>query len=182
MAVIRIQRIFRKDRCKIEKYILKTLKDLRINKNIKRLDVLLDKKLKDDVQIDFKQIKKGYVKLKVGKNKIDKKIIYHEFGHVYDAIYNNISFYNYKISPKKDLLCGLILNISLDGRLEKLGFPHISKKERLSHLRIFMRLWNNKYKEKFTKKELIALFEKYWGREFHSSKEILDIYEKIRKG
>ena len=100
---------------------------------------------------------------------------------MYDAIYNNIFIYNLKLSRKQNLLCGLILNLSLDGRLEKMKLPHISKKERFLDLMRFMKMWNKRYKEKFTKKELIKIFKKFLGRKIKSSQQLLEIYEKTIK-
>jgi len=155
---------------------------LKIKNYVRLVYVTLSKKLKDDVEVNYKSVNKGFIKIKIGnKCKLNKKIIFHELGHVYDAIYNNIFVYDLKLSRKQNLLCGLILNLSLDGRLEKMKLPHISKRERFLDLMRFMKIWNKKYKEKFTKKDLTKIFKKFWGKKIRSSKELLEIYEKIIK-
>jgi hypothetical protein len=182
MVIFKISKKLKKQERLIKKYLEEAIEKLRIKNYIKSISVTLSKKLKDDIEVDYKNIKKGYVKIKIGnKCKLNRKIIYHEMGHVYDAIYNNIFVYSLKLSRKQNLLCGLILNLSLDGRLEKMKLPHISKRERFLDLTRFMKIWNKKYKEKFTRKELVRIFENFWGKKIRSSEELLEIYEKIIK-
>ena len=168
MKIIFSREFNEKERQKISKIIYKVLQDLRLYKKISKIYLNTDIRLKNDVNIDYSKIKKGFVKISFGKlikKRHDKNILYHEIGHVHDIFYNKIIF-NKKIKKlPRDLqmLAGLILNFSLDGRLAKSRLPHISYRERKNSLNSVEFLSDKQ------KKELLY----YWGKRFTSSSEVI---------
>lgn len=51
-----------------------------------------------------------------------------------------------------------------------MGFPHISKNQRLKLAKNFLRKYYNK---KFDEKELRKLIDKLWGKKFNSTNEVI---------
>jgi len=148
-------------RLKNKKYVEKTIKEalrsFNIEKKIRTVIIKRSKKLcKDDTEVDYSRINIGKVSILLGKKtKITKKLIFHELGHVWDAIEHGLNFSNIKLTKKQQALGGIIINLSLDGRLEKMKLPHYSKKERYK----FFSYGNKKFKLGLTKRD----FLKMWG-------------------
>ncbi len=162
---------------KIKKLLIMATKDLLLENKIKRIDIGIKKELGKDVDINFDSVENGFIIIYFGNESaknIDKNIIYHELGHAHDYIWNNIHFGKeiYSMSKKLQILLGVILNLSLDGRLEKKGLPHISKQEREELL---------KSHELFKDYEKRKLIMSYWGVEFKSSEALLTESKKMIK-
>lgn len=140
----------------VKRIIKEVLDTFEIENKIKVLKIRINKKLKNDINVDYSKLGDGEVTIEFGsKNKITKKSIYHELGHVWDAIKNNLDFSKIKLNKKQQLIGGIVVNLSLDGRLEKLGLPHYSKNHRLSDFNRISRKFNLEIK----KDKLI----KFWG-------------------
>jgi len=150
-------------------YITKTIKEtltaFEIENRIKILKIRINKKLKNDINVDYSKLRGGEVTIEFGsKNKITRKSIYHELGHVWDAIKNNLDFSRIKLTKKQQLIGGIIINLSLDGRLKRLGFPYYSKKTRLKEF--------NNINKKFNLGIKMNEMERLWGIELDIKKTI----------
>lgn len=155
----------------IDEIIEKALKDFKIENKIKVLEINIKKELKNDINVDYSELKSGKVKIEFGrKNNITRKSIYHELGHVWDAIKNELDFSKIRLNKKQQLIGGIIVNLSLDGRLEKLGFPHYSKRQRVSDFGKISKKFNLEIK----KDKLI----KFWGIKLSRNKT-LDLIKQL---
>ena len=76
------------------------------------------------------------------------------------------------MNEKEQVIGGIILNLSLDGRIAKMRLPHYSKKERIGAFMEGVR----KYKIKLTKPEL----NRFWGARF-TKHEIISLVKQIAK-
>ncbi len=146
--------------CRNKTYILRTiksaLKSFKIREKIKTVILERDNKLGNDVNVDYSCWKQGKIVISFGRNyKITRRLIFHELGHAWDAVYNSLDFSKEKLSKRQQIVGGIIVNLSLDGRLEKKGLPHISKTERYK----FFTNGNKKFSLDFAKKD----FTKLWG-------------------
>lgn len=167
--------IVQAERHRISKIIEKAVRDIGLEKDVFTIDLKISKSLKDNADVDYKNLKEGKISLLIGNRlvkKLDKNLIYHELFHVWDRLYARIRFKR-KIKKESKLLrdlIGEIINFSIDGRLEKMGFPHISKNQRLKLAKNFLRKYYNK---KFDEKELRKLIDKLWGKKFNSTNEVI---------
>ncbi len=146
--------------CRNKAYIVRTiniaLESFKIKEKIKTVILERDNKLGNDVNADYSNLKSGKVIISFGRKiRITRKNIFHELGHVWDAIENGLDFSKEKLSKRQQIMGGVIVNLSLDGRLEKKGLPHISKTERYR----FFTHANKKFNLGFASKD----FAKLWG-------------------
>jgi len=147
-----------KNRNRISNIVKETLSAFKIGNKIKTLTIKIDKRLKDDINVDYSKLKNCRVTIAFGsKRSITRKSIFHELGHVWDAVKNSLDLSKIKLTKKQQIIGGLVVNLSLDGRLEKMGLPHYSKTQRLKDFyfinkkfnlglknNIFLKLWGSK--------------------------------------
>jgi hypothetical protein len=163
------------ERRRISKIIEKAVVNIGLEKDVFTIDLKISKSLKDNADVNYKNLKEGRISLLIGNRlvkKVDKNLIYHEIFHVWDRLYSRIKFgKKIKKEPKlvRDLI-GEIINMSIDGRLEKKGLPHIAKNQRLKLEKIFLR---KHYNKKFDEKEIKKLMNKIWGKKFSSADEVI---------
>lgn len=147
------------------------LESFKIKEKVKTLILERGNKLGNDVNVDYSNLKSGKVIISFGKGrKITRKIIFHELGHVWDAVRNGLDFSKEKLSKRQQIIGGIIVNLSLDGRLEKKGLPHISKSERYK----FFTHANKKFNLGFSKND----FAKLWGTKLKKKEVIKSIRNK----
>ncbi len=163
-----------RNKANIIKVIRDALNSFHIKEKIKSITIKEDKRIGNDINVDYSMMKSGRVIISFGKGtKITRKIIFHELGHVWDAVYNGLDFSREKLSEKQQNIGGIIVNLSLDGRLEKMGLSHVSKTERFRLFRQvnkklnleltendFSRLWGAHLK----KKEVIKILNRYTAK------------------
>lgn len=161
---------------------LKTaLEKLKLSRNVKKIYLKIDDSLGKDANVNYEKIGEGKLILSFGPRvNINKKLIYHELAHVYDAIFNKIIFDKKIFRERKVIqeLMGLILNLSVDGRLEKMKLPHFSKSERLKDV---VKLFK-KRKLSLNAREFI---DQTWGKKYTNSEEVkqetLKFYKKLKR-
>ncbi len=116
--------------------IKNALESFKIKEKIKTIIIKRDKRIGNDINADYSKLDSGKIVISFGRNKrITKKSIFHELGHVWDAIKKDLDFSHNKFSRKQHRIGGMIINLSLDGRLERMGLPHYSKTERFNLFR-----------------------------------------------
>jgi len=170
-----IKKIPKQKRQKIYGKIKNAVRNLGLENNISFINLKISKVLHDNADVDYKNLKNGKISLIIGTeliNHLSDQIIHHELFHVKDHLYSRISFgKNIKKESKlmRDLI-GEIINLSIDGRLEKMNLPRISKHKRLKIMKNFLRKYYNK---KFEEKELKKLFDKIWSKKFSSANEVV---------
>ncbi len=161
--------------CKNEAYVIKAVRNalnsFQIKEKIKTLIIERDKRIGNDINVDYSMLKSGKIIISFGRRmKITRKSIFHELGHAWDAIENGLDFSHDKFSRKQHNIGGMIVNLSLDGRLEKMCLPHVSKTERFKlfkhvnkkfNLGIsennFLKLWGAHLK----KKDVMKILNRY---------------------
>lgn len=146
--------------CRNKAHIVRTVKSalesFKIKEKIKTLIIERDNKIGNDVNADYSDLKSGKVIISFGRKiRITRRLAFHELGHVRDAIDNGLDFSKERFSKRRQIAGGIIVNLSLDGRLERMGLPHIPKAERY---RFFMQT-NKKLNLGFAKND----FAKLWG-------------------
>jgi len=153
----------------ISNIVKEALDTFEMENKIEILTIKIDKRLKDDINVDYSKLKNHRIIIDFGsKRSITKKSIFHELGHVWDAIKNNLDLSKVKLTKKQQIIGGFVVNLSLDGRLEKMGFPHYSKTQRLKDFyfinkkfnlglksEVFLKLWGLK----LTKEKTMNLIE-----------------------
>lgn len=144
------------NRAYADRTIKSALNSFHIKEKIKTIILERDNKLGGDINVDYSGLKSGKIIISFGKaKKITRKIIFHELGHVWDAVHNGLDFSREKFSKRQQIIGSIIVNLSLDGRLEKMGLPHISKSEGYG----FFKYANRKFNLGFSDKD----FKKFWG-------------------
>lgn len=162
--------------CRNKAYIIKAIRNalssFHIKEKIKSITIKKDKRIGNDINVDYSMLKSGRITISFGKNmKITRKSIFHELGHVWDAVENGLDFSHDTFSEKQQRIGGMIVNLSLDGRLEKMGLPHFSKAERF---RLFKDV-NNKFSLGLAEDD----FPKLWGAEL-KKKDVMKILNKYK--
>ncbi len=143
-----------------------------IKKKIKTLIIKRDKRIGNDINVDYSKLDSGKIVISFGRNKkVTKKFIFHELGHAWDAIKNDLDFSHNKFSRKQQNIGGMIVNLSLDGRLEKKGLPHVSKTERF---RLFKQV-NKKFNLGLARSD----FSKLWGADL-KKKNVIKILNRYK--
>lgn len=162
--------------CRNKAHIVRTVKNalesFKIKEKVKSLILERNNKLGNDVNVDYSNLKSGKVIISFGRKiRITRRLMFHELGHVWDAIKNGLDFSKEKFSKKQQIIGGVIVNLSLDGRLEKNGLPHISKTERYK----FFTHANKKFNLGFAKND----FAKLWGAKL-KKKEVKSYLKNIK--
>lgn len=146
--------------CRNKAHIVRTVKSalesFKIKEKIRIIMLERDNKLGNDVNVDYSDLKSGKVIISFGRKiRITRRLMFHELGHVWDAIENGLDFSKEKLSKRQQIIGGVIVNLSLDGRLEKKGLSHVSKAERYK----FFTHANKEFNLGFAKED----FQKLWG-------------------
>ncbi len=162
--------------CRNKSYIVGTvnnaLKSFKIKEKIKTLILERDKRIGNDINVDYSMLKSGKIIISFGNGKrITKVSIFHELGHAWDAIKNGLDFSHDIFSKRQHRIGGMIVNLSLDGRLEKMGLPHFSKTERF---KLFVHV-NKKFNLGLAKED----FSKLWGADL-KKKEVMKILNRYK--
>ncbi len=162
-----------KNKSYINKIILDALKSFNIEVKIKTVIIKKDNRLCDDIEVDYSTLKSGKITILFGQNnKITRKSIFHEIGHVWDAVENGLDFSDdKKFSKRQQVIGGIIINLSLDGRLEKMKLPHYTRRERLK----FFNYANKKFNLGLNKND----FLKIWGANL-KKKDIINMIKKYK--
>lgn len=160
--------------CRNKAYIIRIIKSalelFNIKKKIKTLILERDDKIGDDVNMNYSCWKQGKIVISFGRNyKITRRLIFHELGHAWDAVYNDLDFSKEKLSKRQQIIGGIIVNLSLDGRLEKKDLPHISKTDRYR----FFTHTNKKFNIGLAKND----FFRFWGANL-KKKDVMKILNK----
>ncbi|TRZ55591.1 glycosyltransferase family 2 protein [archaeon] len=158
--------------CRNKVHIARTIKSALESFKIKEKIIVLerDSKLGNDINVDYSDLKSGKVIISFGrKRRITRRLIFHELGHTWDAIENGLDFSKDKFSKRQQIIGGIIVNLSLDGRLEKKGLSHISRTERQR----FFTQTNKKFSLGFAKSD----FAELWGANLKKN----DVLKMLRK-
>jgi len=153
--------------------IKKALHAFKLGRRVSNVVLRIDKRLKDDIEVDYSKLRRKEVTISFGSEKsITTQSIFHELGHVWDAVYNGLDFSMIKLNRRQQILGGLIINLSLDGRLEKMGLPIHSKSQRIKDFKdinerfgvcldsdSFKKLWGIK----LTKRKLMLMIKELGG-------------------
>jgi len=163
-------------RCKNEAYVISVIRNaldsFQIKEKIKLIIIKRDKRIGNDINVDYSKLDSGKIIISFGNGKrITKVSIFHELGHAWDAIKNGLDFSHDKFSKKQHMIGGMIVNLSLDGRLEKMGLPHFSKTERFK----LFRQVNKKFNLGLAKSD----FSKLWGADL-KKKDVMKILNKYK--
>ena len=152
------------------------IRDLKLMKKVKLVWIKVRRSLKKDIEIDYSKLDKGIIVVTTGRQSalLDENNVYHEIGHVYDAVFNSLDF---SATHPKDFLLrgitGIILNMSLDGRLAKMGLPHIYRNERRKSILIFYDIAAKRRYKLIDREKFLHILMKFWGKDFKSPSELL---------
>lgn len=133
----------------------------------------LKKSLGEDVNVNYRKVHDGKVWIEIGPKALKpfgKKDVYHEMMHVKDALEKNLDFSdNLKGETlRMKIIASIVLNFSVDGRLDKMKLPHIGKNERLKITADFL----SKKGVKTSRTETRRILKKLWGKNL-KKKEVL---------
>lgn len=158
----------------------RALKDLGLNNVSFEFDI--KKNLGADINVNYKNLRKKEVKIEIGTEAlrdIGRNEIYHEMFHVRDAIWNNLDFSDGLKNENKrtKFLASIILNFSVDGRLEKMKLPHIPRNVRLNLTTNFL----SKNGVNIDKTKIRKELEKLWGKNLKKRKNVLNLAKHLEE-